>query len=210
MGLFDSFFTITKEEKTPEPVKKSSEPKIVHEFEESTTTSAYLNMNTKPDEESLNFFQELLNANKEKGFEFLGFMEAVSNPKLMVIPTEANRYSAAFVGLSVAGATKEDIINTANNYVSLINNEVENINISFENSTESEVNQKHKLIKEKEAEIAALTERITTLKNETFNLNKEAADTSVQLTKSKMSLIAAAEKTTNFINSEVEKIKNYL
>ena len=165
------------------------------------------------------FVNRLLGAiedNNIDGFDYLEYKQALQNLNNVEMDEET-KFKSALAVAKTLGATKGDLVKSAEHYLGILEKEELKFIDAFKNQMSRQVTQKSNNIKSIEASIEEMKAKIA-------QLEKDIADRRTQLEKEKSSVDASkakVEKTkeqfyqafhvvAEQIKADLEKIKNYL
>jgi len=138
-------------------------------------------------------------------YEFIITKNAMSS-----IPVENERYKVAFAGLSAMGLTK-DILNTsAKFYIKTVDNELNSFLDQFAKVFKTEVLDKKDTITAKQKQMVQLSEQINKLNEEIKKMNDDVQHDEATFVMKKNSFMQAASEAQTTIQSELDKINEYI
>jgi hypothetical protein len=141
------------------------------------------------------------------GTDFKEFME--SKIDVEAIADEETKYKTAFNVLKRTGLTKEKLVSTGRQYLSLIEQDLKGFEQAYTQQYKTEVEGKEQLLQKKKEEAQALTEKIATLNEDVKRMSVEVAQSKDGLNRNKDSFILAGEHKKQEIQTELEKIDQY-
>lgn len=161
-------------------------------------------------QDALDYFSKLLKEKDFQGTDYFEFTETLKNPAFSIIASEQGKYAAVFAGLAASGLTKEKLISTANDYISLIDADLENIEGTFKQAYQEKVQNKRDAIEAKNKEMQELNQKIQQLTSDVLQLGTEATENENTLTSNKNSFISAGNTTKDKITADIQKIQTFL
>lgn len=130
--------------------------------------------------------------------------------ELDTIPDEGTRIKTAFNLLKKAGLTKDKLLNTGYEYIKLIDHELDGIEGAYNQQYKSDVELKEQQIQAKSQEIQSLSNKINILRQEITQLTAQVSQSKTQLNTNKEQFIAAGQLKKSEIETELQKINQYL
>lgn len=167
---------------------------------------------TGPLPEHVQYFERLIDeANRSnplfQGTDYKEFVD--SKVDIDDITDEALKYRTAYNVLKSTGLTREKLLQTGQEYISLIGRDLNAFQGAHAQQYGKEVKQKELLIQKKAEELQALTQRLNTLKSEINGLTQDINLTKEKLGTIKHSFLLAGENKQKEIESELQKIAQY-
>jgi len=138
-------------------------------------------------------------------YEFVITKNAMSS-----IPVENERYTVTFAGLSTMGLTKEILNNSGHYYIKALDNELSSFLDQFGKVYKTEVLDKKDSIAAKQKQMVQLSQQINKLNEEIKKMNDEVQHDETILVMKKNSFQQAASEAQQTIQSELEKINQYI
>lgn len=138
-------------------------------------------------------------------YEFSRMVEAMES-----LPDEAARYNAAFAGLSVQGLTKEKLLATAAEYLKIAEADGAQFFQSLAAMRDEKVERKQQEREEKSRRIEQLSAEITELHSRIEVLQNEILETEERISINNAGYRQAAERIKTRIESDLEKIRQYV
>jgi hypothetical protein len=166
----------------------------------------------EPLPEHVQYFEKLIDeANRTnpffQGTDYKEFVD--SKIDIDDIQDEALKYRTAYNVLKSTGLTKEKLLSTGQEYLSLIGRDMNAFQGAHAMKYRKEVGQKEALVQKKAEELQALAQRMATLKAEINGLTQEINLTKDGLQTTKASFLLAGENKQKEIESELQKIVQY-
>jgi len=159
------------------------------------------------------FFDKLIEEANEKNPIFQGtdIKEFIDTKvELDSIPDEATKIKTAFNVLKRTGITKDKLLNTGQEYIKLIEHELAGIEGAFSQQYKNDVQLKEEQIQAKAQEITALNDKISAIHQEISSLSQQVSQSKEQLTNNKNQFILAGQQKKSELESELNKINQYL
>ncbi len=163
-------------------------------------------------EEYQKHFEDLIEDANAKNPVFQGtdFKEFIdSKVDVEAIADEETKYRTAFNVLKRTGLTKERLISTGQQYLSLIEHDLKGFNDVFMQQYKTDVEQKEMLLQKKAEELQALNGKIAALNKEIKQTSQEIIQSKDNLNSNKNSFILAGENKKTEIKAELQKINQY-
>ena len=223
MGLFDSFFEITKKPKESDneapPRLNISQPSATPQWkpqpqEFAVHTSPSVSVSADEMEKFKAHFEKLFADANLPGpdyFEFSKMCQAMST-----LPDET-RFPAVFSGLSIQGLTKQKLIESANHYIAVIDEDYQKFNAAVDQQIIADVQQmrlssqqKAEEVKKKEELILQLQAEIQKDKQDAESLAHEANEKERKAKEKYNTYKAACEAVKSGIQSDVSKINTLI
>nr|MBA2561366.1 hypothetical protein [Chitinophagaceae bacterium] len=142
-----------------------------------------------------------------QGTDFKEFID--SKVDVEAIADEETKYRTAFNVLKRTGLTKERLISTGQQYLSLIEHDLKGFNDVFMQQYKTDVEQKEMLLQKKAEELQALNGKIAALNKEIKQTSQEIIQSKDNLNSNKNSFILAGENKKTEIKAELQKINQY-
>lgn len=209
-GVFWESDTSPKpKEKTP--VKESETP-VMNVTAINVAQPVVVSSNHVQIHEFVKHFSKIMEDENKRNFPGNDYYEfQVMKNAMSSIPQENLRYQAAFAGWAVGGnLTKEELVKTASNYLSIVEREISQFEEAYKHQYEQTILKNEQLISSKLKEVQELAERINTLNTEVNNLKKENIDNEADLTSKRDAFIAAGTQVKNEITAEISKINQFI
>lgn len=137
-------------------------------------------------------------------FEFHNMAEAMGN----AIPDEL-KYTSVFAGFA-GQLTKEKLISTGNQYLSLLQNDTSEFEQSLQSTLKAKVTDRRNTIENKAQEIKKLQEKIAAINTEIVELNQKAAEDEARLAAENTAYHQQSAEWQQKIKSSLEKINLYI
>lgn len=166
----------------------------------------------EPLPEHVHYFEKLIDdANRTNSFfqgtDYKEFVE--SKVDIDDIHDEALKYKTAYNVLKSTGLTKEKLLSTGQEYISLIGRDMNSFQGAHAMKYQKEVHQKELLIQKKAEELQVLAQRMNALKAEINQLTQDINITKDKLDTTKASFLLAGENKQQEIEMELNKIAHY-
>jgi hypothetical protein len=158
------------------------------------------------------YFEDLIDEANAKNPLFQGtdFKEFIdSKIDVEAIADEATRYKTAFNVLKRTGLTKEKLVSTGHQYISIIENDLQGFTDAYAQQYKKDVEQNELLLHQKAAELQQLNEKISALSNEIKKVSNDITQSKEQLNSNKELFITAGENKKKEIELELQKISQY-
>ncbi|OAV42908.1 hypothetical protein [Lewinella sp. 4G2] len=150
------------------------------------------------------------------GFDYLEYKKSLQNLKKMNF-TDDVRYQTAFAAAQSMGVSPQDLLKSAEHYVSALNKEQTKFGQALSGQKSQQVNDKQQRLKQldesvaqQEAKIKELQEKIKKTKTEQQRLRGSIQQSMGKLAKTQADFEATFKVITESIKVDVENIKNYL
>lgn len=166
----------------------------------------------EPLPEHVKYFENLIDeANRTNpvfgGTDYKEFVD--SKIDIDDITDESLKYRTAYNVLKSTGLTKEKLLATGQEYLSLIGHDLNAFQSAHAQKYQKDVRQKEAAIQKKAEELQALAQRMNGLKTEINGLTQEITLTKEKLDTTKNSFLLAGERKQNEIETELQKIARY-
>jgi uncharacterized protein YoxC len=135
-------------------------------------------------------------------FEYMKMIQAMSS-----LANEEARYSAAFAGLSVQGLSKQKLLSSAQEYLTLLEKDAANFGSTINAALAEKVHGKKIEMEEKEARIQQLSNEIAQLNNSIAALEKEVTENEEKIKANSSGYYAEAENTKQKILHDIGRIE---
>ncbi len=170
----------------------------------------------KVDDKFLEVLFAALEAKNRDGFDYMEFKEFLRS--LVDVPMDdSTRYKSAFATAKTMGATKENIISSAKEYIAILGEEQGKFQQALAGQKEKNLSAKHNEIKEieqsiifKEEEIEKLTSEIAQHRNQIGALEKEINESSLRLGETADNFKATYEALLGQIEHDLSNIESHL
>lgn len=159
------------------------------------------------------YFENLIEEANQKNPVFAGtdLKEYLDTKvELNTIPDEVTKIKTAFNVLKRTGLTKDKLMSTGREYIKLIESDLAGIEGAFAQQYKNEVELKEQQVQAKANEIKLLNEKIATMTEEMAQLTMQVSQSKEQLTNNKNQFILAGEQKKSEIQTELQKINQYL
>ncbi len=181
---FKSLFVVDDKADASKQATAAPEGKEAHITSPSSSTrfrgSVKSNGDGKVDDKFLEVLFGALDAKNKEGFDYMEFKEFLRS--LANVPMEdKTRYQSAFATAQTMGATKENIINSAKEYISILGEEQVKFQQALEGQKEKNLTAKHEEILAQEQDIRKKEEEIERLKNEITAHRKQIGALEVEI-----------------------------
>lgn len=169
----------------------------------------------KPSERFINKLLEAIEANNEKGFDYLEFkqsMQSLGNVNM----DDATRYQSALAMAKTMGATSTGLVQSAERYLSVLSNEEQKFKGAFDNQQKTRVQQREqklqshqKGITDREARIKELQDDIVKMKAELEELKSSANQANAKVSATKDGFYSAYHILVDQIKTDLAMIKQH-
>jgi len=182
----------------------------------SVSSSSVANTSTNNNAVSNDFkayFEKLIEDANQKNPVFAGtdLKEYLDTKvELDTIPDEVTKIKTAFNVLKRTGLTKDKLMSTGREYIKLIESDLAGIEGAFAQQYKNEVELKQQQVQAKANEIKLLNEKIAIMTEEMAQLTMQVSQSKEQLTNNKNQFILAGEQKKSEIQTELQKINQYL
>ena len=163
---------------------------------------------TTADPRFADYFNKLFSDANIPGPDYYEF--ARMTDAMQAIADERSRYSAAFAGLQVQGLDKEKLLSTANEYLRVLTTDADHFQKTVEAALQEKVNSRSAEAEEKSRRIQALSQEILELQQQIAAMQSEIAESKEKLMASSSGYAAECERRKQQIESDIEKIKQYI
>ena len=157
-----------------------------------------------------------LEANNLDGFDYLEYKQSLASLKKMSMD-EATMYKSAFAMAQTMKSTPEQLVKTAQHYISVLEKEEQKFEQALANQRNVQIGDKNKeikrlddTIKAKAAQIKKLTQEIEQHQKSVAKLRGEMSQASLKVETTKNNFIASFNSLVNQIKVDVENMKKYL
>jgi hypothetical protein len=169
--------------------------------------------NVSPANDFKAYFENLIEDANQKNPLFAGtdLKEYLDTKvELDTIPDEVTKIKTAFNVLKRTGLTKDKLMSTGREYIKLIESDLAGIEGAFAQQYKNEVELKEQQVQAKANEIKLLNEKIANMTEEMSQLTTQVSQSKEQLTNNKNQFILAGEQKKSEIQTELQKINQYL
>jgi hypothetical protein len=169
--------------------------------------------NVSPANDFKAYFENLIEEANQKNPVFAGtdLKEYLDTKiELDTIPDEVTKIKTAFNVLKRTGLTKDKLMSTGREYIKLIESDLAGIEGAFAQQYKNEVELKEQQVQAKANEIKLLNEKIANMTEEMSQLTTQVSQSKEQLTNNKNQFILAGEQKKSEIQTELQKINQYL
>jgi hypothetical protein len=170
-------------------------------------------INDSPANDYKAYFENLIEEANQKNPVFAGtdLKEYLDTKvELDTIPDEVTKIKTAFNVLKRTGLTKDKLMSTGREYIKLIESDLAGIEGAFAQQYKNEVELKEQQVQAKANEIKLLNEKIANMTEEMSQLTTQVSQSKEQLTNNKNQFILAGEQKKSEIQTELQKINQYL
>jgi uncharacterized protein (DUF3084 family) len=143
-----------------------------------------------------------------QGADLKEYLDTIA--ELDTIPDEQAKIKTAFNILKKTGLTKDKLITTGREYIKLIEHDLAGIEGAFSQQYKNEVELKEQQIQNKTLELEALNKKIKDISSEVSQLTQHITQSKTQLTSNKNQFILAGEHKKSELETELQKINQYL
>lgn len=166
----------------------------------------YSSQKISPD--AIQHFYTLIKESNLPGPDFYEFHETLK--VMSAISDEAIKYRAVMAGLAAQNATKEIIVTSANQYITLVKNSIADFEKEFQKTVKQQIGDKRNLIEIKKKDVEKLTAQLQTLNEEINTLSFDADKAEKVLSEKKDLFLNAGNVVVVEIEDELKKINTYL
>ena len=142
-----------------------------------------------------------------KGTDFKEFIDSKSDVE--AIADEPTRYRTAFNVLKRTGLTKERLLATGKQYISVIDSDLKAFESVYAQQYKTNVEDKEKLLQQKAQDLQLLNEKMNNLQGEIKELSGQVMQGKEGLTGRKNAFLQAGENKKKEIRTELGKIEQY-
>lgn len=158
-------------------------------------------------------FNQLIEDANQKNPVFQGadlkeYMDTIV--ELDTISDEVVKIKTAFNILKKSGLTKDKLLFTGQEYIKLIEHDLAGIEGAFAQQYKNDVELQEQQVQAKAQELKTLNEKIVLLNDEIATINNNIAKSKAQLTTNKDQFILAGKSKKAELETELQKIKQYL
>jgi hypothetical protein len=154
------------------------------------------------------YFDKLLSEANIPGPDYYEFARMVA--AMQLIPDESARYHAAFAGLQVQGLNKDKLLSTAAEYLRVLRADSDHFQKTLEAALQDKVRGKETEAEAKARRIQALSQEIMQLQQQIGALQDEVRVNRDKLTGSGSSYDAESQRRQQQIQSDIDKISQYI
>lgn len=169
-----------------------------------------------PDQKFIDLLLKAIEANNMEGFDYLEYKNSLRSI-VNVIPDEGMRYKSAFEMAKTMGLSKEKLIQSAEQYISILKNEDKKFKDALENQKLKQVQGRgdqlaavEKSILEKHQSIEKLNQEIDVAKKQLDTMRNEINDAIVKIDMTNQQFVASYNLVYGQISEDIEKIKSNL
>lgn len=153
-------------------------------------------------------FDKLLRDANIPGPDYYEFARMIA--VMQGIPDEAARYNAAFAGLQVQGLNKQQLLDTASEYLRVLLTDAGQFQATVDASYQEKVRGKEGEATEKAARIQALSQEILQLQQQIGVLQDEIRTSKEKLAGGNSAYTAESRRREQEIRRDIEKINQYI
>jgi hypothetical protein len=154
------------------------------------------------------YFDKLLGEANIPGPDYYEFARMVA--AMQLIPDESARYHAAYAGLQVQGLNKDKLLSTAAEYLRVLTADSDHFQRTLEAALQDKVRGKETEAEAKAQRIQALSQEIMQLQQQIGALQEEVRANGEKLTGSGSSYNAESQRRQQQIQSDIDKISQYI
>jgi hypothetical protein len=161
-------------------------------------------------------FDDLLKKANLPGPDYYEFAQVLESPAMSQFD-EKTKIAASFASLVAQGLTKDRLISSANQYITVIQKDKDGFEGALKAKLQNEVNSRQSQIakiqgeiEQKTQQIQAITKSITEDQASIAKLNSEISDSSAVIQKNEGAYLAACDTFILKIQSNTNKIQQYL
>jgi hypothetical protein len=162
----------------------------------------------KVDSRYTEYFDKLLGEANIPGPDYYEFARMVA--AMQLIPDESARYHAAFAGLQVQGLNKDKLLSTAAEYLRVLTADSDHFQKTLEAALQDKVRGKETEAEAMAQRIQALSQEIMQLQQQIGGLQDEVRVNRDKLTGSGSSYNAESQRRQQQIQSDIDKISQYI
>lgn len=170
----------------------------------------------KVNEKFLNILFEALEKNNIEGFDYLEFKKSLQSLSKMPMD-EVTKFKSAFAMASSMNVSTKQIIDSADFYLQILKKEEEKFNNALAKQKSTKVHAQEEqvklleiTVKEKAAQIKKLTNEIDQIQKKIQSTNKQIAEQTTKVNKTKNDFLMSYNMVVNQINTDVANIKKHL
>ena len=170
----------------------------------------------KVSEKFLNILFEALEKNNLEGFDYLEFKKSLQSLSKMPMD-EVTRFKSAFAMASSMNVSTKQIIDSADFYLQILKKEEEKFNNALAKQKSTKVHAQEEqvklleiTVKDKAAQIKKLTDEIDQIQKEIQSTNKQIAEQTTKVNKTKNDFLMSYNMVVNQINTDVANMKKHL
>lgn len=167
-------------------------------------------------EKFLNILFEALEKNNIEGFDYLEFKKSLQSLSKMPMD-EVTKFKSAFAMASSMNVSTKQIIDSADFYLQILKKEEEKFNNALAKQKSTKVHAQEEqvklleiTVKEKAAQIKKLTNEIDQIQKKIQSTNKQIAEQTTKVNKTKNDFLMSYNMVVNQINTDVANIKKHL
>lgn len=215
-----SLFIIEETETTP-PSKTNESDKPMEEVRTETPVRSFQVSETasgpgKVQDKFLDVLFGALEANNQQGFDYMEFKDFIRS--LANVPMDdSTRYKSAFATAQTMGATKENIVSSAKQYLAILKNEEVKFQEALQGQKQrnltgkqDEIKQLEQTIKNKEAEIERMKAEIESHRTQIGSLEKDINAASEKLGQTASDFEATYRALQGQIENDINQIETHL
>ena len=154
------------------------------------------------------YFDNLFKEANIPGPDYYEFARMIT--AMQMIPDARARYAAAFAGLQVQGLDKEKLLTTAAEYLRVLAADAEHFGSSVDAALQEKVHSRTAEAEEKSKRIQALSQEILELQTQIGAMQNEIREAKSKLEANSNAYAAESERRKQQIQSDIEKINNYI
>lgn len=162
-----------------------------------------------PDEKFVAMLENVIAENNIPGLDYFEFKQAVEKMKNLPMD-EATKFLSTYSIFEVQGATKEALLLSIDKYISLIKKEEDTFNTEMSASFKENVEDKKLEVENAQKQIAELNNKIVELNTFIMKTTQEAQQEEMKLRMADANFKQSALKVVTVLNSDKEKITNYI
>jgi len=150
------------------------------------------------------------------GFDYLEYKQSLQSLQNMDMD-ESTRYQSAFAMAKTMGATPQNLLETANHYLTILKTEEQKFGQALVNQKEKQIGDRRQRIEkldqaaeQKRKQIEQLTKEIEAHEQESAQIKEQITDATVKVENTKNNFVVTYQLLTGQIQEDIVKMQTYL
>ena len=173
------------------------------------TQESVSNMAGVADEKFVEMLWSVVSQNNFPGQDYFEFKQAIDSMSSLPID-EKSKFLTTFTIFQSQGCKKETLLSSLDKYMKIIQREQASFASEFESQRNEKVNSKLTQVEEAKKKVAELNNQIIEANNFILTASQEAQQEEMKLQMTNANFNKSAEKVLGALQSDKEKINNYL
>ncbi|GAB1858662.1 hypothetical protein MHTCC0001_35020 [Flavobacteriaceae bacterium MHTCC 0001] len=211
-----SLFVVEEEVKASEKKETNTKATSLQKHQETADISSPLKPSGNVDVKIIEKLLQAVEKNNQEGFDYLEYKNALKALEKMPMD-EATKYRSAFATASTIGASLENLVKSAQFYISVLDKENQTFLSSFKGQTKDKISAKEEdivkfdnLIKSKSDQIKQLTLEIQKHQTDIAAIKSKLEESRRMMESTKANFESSYTMLKNQFDEDIVKMQNYL